>query len=57
MPERRPTDHSSRFENYSGIFDRYDIVDEEDLRQAALRHTEHVQNLATTATVAEVKRA
>jgi integrase len=39
------------------VFDRYDIVDEEDLRQAALRHAEHVQNQAQTAKVAAVKRA
>lgn len=39
------------------VFDRYDIVDEEDLRQAALRHAEHVQNQASTAKVAAVKRA
>jgi len=31
------------------VFDRYDIVDEEDLRQAGLRHVEHVQNQASTA--------
>jgi integrase len=28
------------------VFDRYDIVDEEDLRQAALRHGEYVRNQA-----------
>ena len=39
------------------VFDRYDIVDEEDLRQAAIRHAEHVQNQASTAKVAAAKRA
>ena len=39
------------------VFDRYDIVDEEDLRQAPLRHAEHVQNQAETAKVAAAKRA
>lgn len=39
------------------VFYRYDIVDEEDLRQAALRHAEHVQNQANTVKVAAVKRA
>jgi hypothetical protein len=28
------------------VFDRYDIVDEEDLRQAVLRHGEYVRNQA-----------
>lgn len=39
------------------VFDRYDIVDEEGLRQAALRHAEHVQNQAETSKVAAAKRA
>ena len=39
------------------VFDRYDIVDEEVLRQAALRHAEHVQNQVRTTKVAAVKRA
>ena len=39
------------------VFDRYDIVDEKDLRQAALRHAEHVQNQASIVKVAAVKRA
>jgi hypothetical protein len=39
------------------VFDRYDIVDEEDLRQGALRHAEQFQNQAETAKVAAVKRA
>jgi hypothetical protein len=39
------------------VFDRYDIVDEEDLSQAALRHAEHVQSQTSTANKAAVKRA
>lgn len=39
------------------VFDRYNIVSEDDLREAARKHAEHVQNQENTAKVATAKRA
>ena len=39
------------------VFSRYNIVSEEDLRQAARRHVEHVQSQEQTAKVVTAKRA
>jgi integrase len=37
------------------VFDRYNIVNEEDLREAARRHAEHVQNQGKSTNVVEMK--
>jgi len=39
------------------VFDRYNIVSEDDLREAARKHAEHVQKKQDTARVAAAKRA
>jgi integrase len=39
------------------VFDRYDIVDEADLSEAALKHAEYVRNQKPAAKVAVAKRA
>ena len=39
------------------VFDRYDIIDEDDLKEAALRHAAHVQSKETLTKVAVAKRA
>jgi len=39
------------------VFDRYNIVSEEDLRNAARKHTEHLQSQEQTAKVVAAKRA
>lgn len=39
------------------VFDRYDIVDEADLKEAARRHSEYVQSRDDSAKVVVAKRA
>jgi hypothetical protein len=39
------------------VFDRYNIVNEEDLREAARRHSEHVQSQDKASNVVGLKRA
>jgi hypothetical protein len=37
------------------VFDRYNIVSEDDLKEAARRHAAHVQNLEKTTNVVQMK--
>jgi hypothetical protein len=39
------------------VFDRYDIVDEADMREAARRHSEYLQSREENSNIAVAKRA